>query len=53
MNTKLKEYADLLVRIGLNVQSGQQVNIFAPVDCAILVRACAEACYDAGAGRSL
>ena len=49
MNTKLKEYADLLVRIGLNVQSGQQVNIFAPVDCAILVRACAEACYDAGA----
>lgn len=49
MNTKLKEYADLLVRIGLNVQSGQQVNIFAPVDCAVLVRACAEACYDAGA----
>lgn len=49
MNTKLKEYANLLVRIGLNVQSGQQVNIFAPVDCAILVRACAEACYDAGA----
>ncbi len=49
MNRKLKEYADLLVRIGLNVQSGQHVNIFAPVDCAVLARACAEACYDAGA----
>lgn len=49
MNTKLKEYADLLVRIGLNVQRGQQVNIFASVDCSLLARACAEACYDAGA----
>ena len=49
MNDKLKEYAQLLVRIGLNVQSGQQVNIFSSVDCAVLARACAEACYDAGA----
>ena len=49
MNAKLKEYAELLVRIGLNVQKNQQVNIFAPVDCAVLARACAEACYDAGA----
>ncbi len=46
MNRKLKEYADLLVRIGLNVQSGQHVNIFAPVDCAVLARACAQASYD-------
>lgn len=49
MNAKLKEYADLLVRIGLNVQPGQQVNIFCPVECAVLARACTEACYDAGA----
>ncbi len=49
MDTKLKEYADLLVRIGLNVQQGQHVNIFSPVDCSLLARACAEACYDAGA----
>ena len=49
MNAKLKEYAELLVRIGLNVQKNQQVNIFAPVDCAVLARACADACYDAGA----
>ena len=49
MDTKLKEYAELLVRIGLNVQPDQHVNIFAPVDCAVLARACTEACYDAGA----
>lgn len=49
MNTKLKEYADLLVRVGLNVQPDQHVNIFCPVDCAVLARACTEACYDAGA----
>ena len=47
--SKLKEYADLLVKVGLNVQKGQTVNIFAPVDCAILARACAQSCYDAGA----
>ena len=44
-----KEYAQLLVRIGLNVQPGQSVNLFSPVECAPLARACAEACYDAGA----
>ena len=49
MTNKLKEYANLLVRIGLNVQQGQHVNIFCPVDCAVLARACTEACYDAGA----
>lgn len=49
MNTKLKEYADLLIRVGLNVQPDQHVNIFCPVDCAVLARACTEACYDAGA----
>ena len=46
---KLKEYAELLVRVGLNVQKGQHVNVFAPVDCAELTRACVEVCYEAGA----
>lgn len=49
MNDKLNEYAELLVHIGLNVQKGQSVNIFCPVDCAVLARACTQACYDAGA----
>ena len=46
---KLKEYAELLVRIGLNVQKGQTVTVSAPVDCALLARACVQCCYDAGA----
>lgn len=49
MNAKLKEYAELLIHVGLNVQKGQSVNIFCPVDCAVLARACTQACYDAGA----
>ena len=31
---KLKEYARLLVRVGLNVQKGQRLVISAPVECA-------------------
>ena len=49
MDAKLKEYADLMVRVGLNVQPGQSVNIFSPVDCAVLARACVQSCYEAGA----
>ena len=49
MDAKLKEYADLMVRVGLNVQPGQSVNIFSPVDCAVLTRACVQSCYEAGA----
>ncbi len=46
---KLQEYASLLVRLGLNVQPGQRVDLFSPVECAVLARACVQACYDAGA----
>lgn len=45
---KLKEYARLLVELGLNPQPGQTVRISAPVDCAELARLCVEACYDRG-----
>ncbi len=48
MQAKLKEYADLLIRVGLNVQKGQTVVIMAPVDVAPFVRQCAEAAYGAG-----
>ena len=39
----------MLLLFLVNLQPGQQVNIFAPVDCAVLARACTAACYDAGA----
>ena len=46
---KLKEYAHLLVEVGMNVQAGQTPVINSPVECAELARMCVEACYDCGA----
>ncbi len=48
-DAKLKEYAHLLVEIGVNVQPGQTVRLRPEVDCAPLARMCVEACYDCGA----
>ena len=48
-DAKLKEYARLLVEIGLNVQPGQTPSIEGFVEAAPLVRLCVEACYDCGA----
>ena len=46
---KLKEYARLLVEVGLNLRPGQTPRVNAPLDAAPLVRLCVEACYDRGA----
>ena len=46
---KLKEYAELLVRVGVNVQKGQNLVITSQVDQAPFARLCARAAYDAGA----
>ena len=45
---KLKEYARLLVEIGLNVQKGQTMVLACPVECADFARMCTRAAYDAG-----
>lgn len=34
MNEKLREYAGLLVEVGLHVQKGQTLVISSPVECA-------------------
>lgn len=34
MKEKLTEYAQLLVRVGLNIQRGQPLVISSPVECA-------------------
>ena len=46
---RLKEYAHLLVEVGLNLRPGQTPRINAPLEAAPLVRLCVEACYDRGA----
>ncbi|MBQ3480957.1 MAG: aminopeptidase [Oscillospiraceae bacterium] len=49
MEEKLREYARLLVEIGVNIQKGQTLVISSPVDCAGFARLCVEAAYAAGA----
>ena len=49
MEEKLHEYAELLVRIGVNIQENQTLMITSPVDCAPFARLCTEAAYAAGA----
>lgn len=49
MDEKLKEYARLLVEVGVNLQKGQTLVIRSLVDTAPFARLCAEAAYDAGA----
>lgn len=48
MNEKLREYAQLLIRVGLNVQKGQRLIISSPVECAFFARMCAEDAYAVG-----
>ena len=47
----LARYAEVVARVGVNVQSGQLVSIRGLVEHAEFARAIAEACYAAGAGR--
>ncbi len=46
---KLKEYAELLVRVGVNVQKGQDLVVTAQVDQASFARMCVKAAYEARA----
>ncbi|MBE6970644.1 MAG: aminopeptidase [Ruminococcaceae bacterium] len=48
MEAKLREYAALLIKVGLNVQKGQTLVISSPVECAPFARMCASAAYDVG-----
>lgn len=46
---KLREYAELIVKIGANVQKGQRVRLQAGVDQVLLATMVTEECYKAGA----
>lgn len=50
MNTDiLKKYAELVIRIGVNLQENQLLVIHSPITCADFVHALAEEAYSAGA----
>ncbi len=44
----LQKYADLIVKVGLNLQPGQRLNVYAPLDTAPLVRRVAACAYQLG-----
>ena len=45
----LKQYGEMAVKAGVNIQKGQTIIINAPVEASALVHHCANAAYDAGA----
>ncbi|MFD1887930.1 aminopeptidase [Paenibacillus wenxiniae] len=47
--TKLEQYAELAVRVGVNVQAGQKLIINAPIHAADFVRLITRKAYEAGA----
>ncbi|MDN5351790.1 MAG: aminopeptidase [Clostridiales bacterium] len=50
METKLKQYAELVVKKGVNLKSGQTLVVRSPIECAPFTRAVVEKAYQAGAG---
>ncbi|MBQ9736747.1 MAG: aminopeptidase [Clostridia bacterium] len=49
LEQKKKEYAALLIEVGLGIKKGMELYIHAPVDVADFARLCVSAAYDAGA----
>jgi aminopeptidase len=46
---KLANYADLLVRVGVNLQRGGKLHLNAPIEAAVLVRLIVQKAWEAGA----
>ncbi len=51
MDRKLKEYAKLLVELGVNLQKGETLGIACPVECSDLAEEVVRAAYEKGAER--
>lgn len=49
--TVMRSYAKLIVRVGANVQKGQEVRVFASLDQPEFIKMLVEECYRAGASR--
>ena len=46
---KIQKYAEILIKIGINIQKGQILVIRAPIECAEFTRMAAKYAYEAGA----
>ena len=48
MLERMRQYARLLIRVGVNIQKGQNLVLLCPVECAQFGRMCATEAYAAG-----
>ena len=48
LEKRIRDYAELVIRSGINIQKGQRLSITCPVECADFARLCAAAAYEAG-----
>ncbi|MCL2343227.1 MAG: aminopeptidase [Firmicutes bacterium] len=49
MDSRFTEYADLIIRVGVNLRPGQTLVLSCPVECADIAHVLTEKAYDAGA----
>jgi aminopeptidase len=49
LETNLEKYAELLIKVGVNIQPGQVLRIESPLECADLTRKLVQKAYQAGA----
>lgn len=49
-NEKIKKYAQLVVKAGVNIQKNQTLVVNSPIECAEFTRLLAQTAYEAGAG---
>ena len=52
-NSKLEKFAELIVRTGVNLQSGEELVVSSPIECADFARRLAEEAYKAGAKKAI
>ena len=48
---QLENYAELAVKVGVNLQKGQELVVSIPVECAEFARMVTKSAYEAGAKR--
>ena len=46
---KLSRFSELIVKIGVNLQKGEELFISSPIECAEVARSMAEVAYSSGA----
>lgn len=49
LNSRIKKYAELIIKFGMALKKGETIVITSPIECADFVHMCADCAYDLGA----